>query len=360
MVEAIAREAELRKDFFAGLDGRSSIEIENHSPTSIALDTLYFGGGTPSLLEASDWDLLTERLWNSFDFVPDPEFTVECNPDDLSPERLAVLHAAGVNRLSIGVQSFRDQDLTLMNRSHNAGQASRSIEDARKAGFANITADLIYGIPGLSLKAWEENIRRMIDLGVDHISAYALTVEERTALYHQVEKGTVDLPNDQTFHEHYYLLIELLGSAEFEHYELSNFARPGFRSRHNSSYWEGEPYLGLGPSAHSYCHPKRAWNVSNNAKYLKLVEAGKLPEEASEELSVQDQINEYLMTHLRKTEGIDLERLQGMGHDLRRISTQEIASYEKEGLLIDEGNRIRLTPSGLMLSNEIISEFFLA
>lgn len=345
MVGAIAREASLRKDFFA---------------VKKPLDTLYFGGGTPSLLEKEDWKILLDSLNREFDFKEGFEFTVECNPDDLNRETLANLREVGVNRLSIGVQSFREVDLKLMNRSHNAGQARNSILWAREAGFENLTADLIYGMPDMDLETWQENVETMLSLGVNHISAYALTVEEKTALAHQVEKGTVQIPEDETYEAHYFLLIDLLEAAGFEQYELSNFALPGHLSQHNSSYWHGESYLGLGPSAHSFQGATRLWNLSNNARYIQEVNGGVLPEESSEELSLKDETNEYLLTHLRLSKGVDLNELnEKYGHDLMQVSRPEIEVYQEEGLMVREGQRLRLTRSGKLLSNAIISELFL-
>ncbi len=345
MVRAIAQEASLRRDFFG--DDRP-------------LDTLYFGGGTPSLLEAEDWELLLRQLRQDFTFRDGFEFTVECNPDDLDQERLAMLKGFGVNRLSIGVQSFRDQDLELMNRSHRADQAVNAIRWAREAGFENLTADLIYGIPDLDLDAWQENVVQMISSGVNHVSAYALTVEERTVLANQVTKGSVAIPEDEVFEAHYFLLIDLLEAAGFEHYELSNFSKPGYRSRHNSSYWNGAAYLGLGPSAHSYKVHTRSWNLSNNAKYLQRMEAGASPIASSEELTIKDRTNEYLMTALRLSAGVDLVRLaEEFGYNLAEQEAGLIEAYRKSGLLVREGQILRLTKSGKLLSNAIISDFFL-
>lgn len=345
MVRAIAREGNMRRDFF-----------ENDAP----LDTLYFGGGTPSLLEEEDWNLLLGQLKEDFTFREGFEFTVECNPDDLDRERLAMLRKIGVNRLSIGVQSFRDQDLKLMNRSHQADQAVNSIRWAKEAGFDNLTADLIYGIPDMDLDTWRENVEQMISLGVNHISAYALTVEERTVLAHQVENGSVTVPEDETYEAHYFLLIDLLKAAGFKHYELSNFARRGHQSRHNSSYWSGSPYLGLGPSSHSFSGNTRSWNLSNNAKYLKVVEEGRSPIESSEELSLKDRTNEYLMTQLRLSSGIDLVRLkEEFGYDIKAVAGETLSEYFEKGLMIREGDHLRLSRSGKLLSNAIISELFL-
>lgn len=345
MVRAIACEASLRRDFF-GKD--------------VLLDTLYFGGGTPSLLQAEEWGLLLEQLYKDFTFRDGFEFTVECNPDDLTRESLVTLKKFGVNRLSIGVQSLRDQDLELMNRSHRAAQAVTSIRLARETGFENLTTDLIYGIPNLDLDSWQENIEQLVSLEVNHISAYALTVEEQTVLSKQVAKGSVIIPKEETYEAQYFLLIDLLEANGFEHYELSNFALPGYRSLHNSSYWNGTAYLGLGPSSHSYIDDTRSWNLSNNAKYLELLGSGSLPVGSSEVLSLKDRTNEYLMTSLRLSAGADLVRLrEEFGYDLEGQQASLIASYRKRGLLVHDGRWLRLTRGGKLLSNSIISDLFL-
>lgn len=344
LAQAIALEAELRKGFF---------------PDSSPLDTLYFGGGTPSLLDHEELRVVLDALHRHFSFRQDFEFTLECNPDDLDERVLGMLSEAGVNRLSIGVQSFREPDLKLMNRSHDAGQARESIELARKMGFDNLTVDLIYGIPGLSDGEWKENVRTLIEMGAPHVSAYALTVEEKTVLERQVEKGAVEMPSDEVYQGQYLALVELLEAAGYEHYELSNFALPGWRSRHNSSYWFGEPYLGLGPSAHSFQGTNRSWNVANNARYLKAVEKGELPVEEEEKLTEKERGNEYLLTRMRLREGLKLEVFQkAFGRDLMGENGKYILKQVDEGNAEMENGWLRLTPKGLLLSNAIIGELF--
>lgn len=344
MVRALAKEVVLQRRAFDG---------------SLHISTLYFGGGTPSVLTQADWKSLLSVLYLEFDINPKAEVTVECNPDDLTPEYLEMLQGLGVNRLSIGVQSFREQDLKLMNRSHNAEQARQSIQWAQEAGFENLTVDLIYGIPGLSESDWQANLDQLFALKVPHISAYALTVEEKTALAHQVKKGQVEMPEDETYEAHFYQLINRLEAAGYEHYELSNFAQPGHRSRHNSAYWTGAPYWGIGPSAHSYHHPVRSWNVSNNAKYIKRIESGKLPIKERETLSAKDQINEYLMTQLRLAAGIDLKHLrEKLGFDLEVERQEDIEMNLKMGWMEKAEGHLRLTRSGKLLSNSLISDLF--
>ena len=345
LAEAIAYEAALQQHFFKNVP---------------ALDTLYFGGGTPSLLSAEELDTILSPLRKHFPFSEGFEFTLECNPDDLDRDSLRVLADAGVNRLSIGVQSFREEDLKLMNRSHNAAQARDSIVLAREMGFDNISVDLIYGIPGLGREDWLANVRMLVDLGVPHVSAYALTVEEKTALDKQVEAGEVKMPEDGAFESQYLALVAGLEAAGYEHYELSNFAKPGRQSRHNSSYWKGEPYLGLGPSAHSHQLGLRSWNVSNNARYLKMLGEGSLPIAESELLTEADEANEYLLTRLRMRRGIELQKFQDLfGWDLFETNIPQIDLLVKMKKMELVDGWLRLTPEGMLLSNAIIAEFFI-
>jgi len=344
IVTAIGQEAVLRQGFF------------HHTPP---LETLYFGGGTPSLLEKDDWVEMLEAFHSQFKFAPGFEFTVECNPDDLTPDRLGQLADLGVNRLSIGIQSFREEDLSLMNRSHDARQAVESIQNALAVGFQNITVDLIYGIPGLSDLDWQTNVQQVIDLGIPHVSAYALTVEEKTVLAHQVAGGKVRVPEDEKYEGQFFQLIDQLEAEGYEHYELSNFAKPGYRSRHNSAYWKGESYLGLGPSAHSYHAGERSWNYANNAQYLKQISVGKDAIQEEEILTREDQINEFLMTQLRLSDGVNMNILrEKYGHDAMQTSREAIESYIREGYAVYENGYLRLTRDGKMISNTIISELF--
>lgn len=344
-VEALLTEIELRADFF---------------PADTIIETVYFGGGTPSLLEQDDLSAIFEALHRHFSISQAAEVTLEANPDDLSPEQLDFLVGLGVNRLSIGIQSFHEADLTLMNRAHNAQQALACVPMAQAAGIYNISIDLIYGIPGLSSADWQANIDQALKLNVPHISAYALTVEEKTKLEVQVKKGEVIMPKDEAFQDHYFALIDALEANGYAHYELSNFAKPDFRSRHNSSYWHNVPYLGLGPSAHSFLHPNRSWNISNLAKYRKALEQNQLPTDEVEELSPTDQLNEYLMTGLRLSKGIDLQHiLENWSIQLDDIAYSDIYRFFDAGWMEREGNWLRLTREGKLVSNEIISDLFI-
>lgn len=345
MVAALRLEMEMRRDFF-GKD--------------LPLTTLYFGGGTPSTLTIEELESILQAANQLFPFVPNPEITLEANPDDLHPEYLKGLKEIGINRLSIGVQSFREADLVLMNRSHNAMQSIQAVKDAQAAGFENITIDLIYGIPGMSEAEWEAHVRQAADLGVPHISAYALTVEPRTPLNHQVQKGTVILPPDEAYTTQFRALVRILTEAGFEHYELSNFAKPGFRSKHNGAYWEGEPYLSIGPSAHAFHTNQRSWNIRNNALYLREIENGALPTDQTEELSAFDRANERIMTGLRRAAGVDLAAFQkDFGVDLLKENQAVLHSFLASGWIHPMGSHLQLTTEGMMVSDHIIAELFL-
>lgn len=287
-----------------------SQEIRNRNAyLAQELETVYLGGGTPSLLAAGDLQKIFTEIRQSFSFDQLRECTLEANPDDINPSFLEQLKNTPVDRLSIGIQSFREADLKFMNRAHNAEEAMNAVSLAQKAGYGNITIDLIYGTPGLSNKAWKENLERAIDLGVQHISSYALTVEEKTALAYQIEKGKTPEPQSEQAAEQFEILVETLCSNGFEHYEISNFAKPGHYAIHNTNYWKGAHYLGIGPSAHSFNGQSRQWNIANNALYCKGIIAND-PVHEVEWLSREDQINETLLTGLRTMWGVDLEQFR--------------------------------------------------
>ena len=351
-VGALISEIYLRKDFF-------SPESPDLAHQRNPLSTLYFGGGTPSLLTSEDIREILRALKENFNFWEEAEITLEGNPDDLSPTKLGELRSAGINRLSIGIQSFRDEDLRLLNRSHDAESAKRVIKNAQNAGFNNLTLDLIYGIPGLNMKSWEENVNRAIDTGVPHISAYTLTVEPKTLLHHQVEKKHITLPAEEEVAAQYFRMIEWLKMAGIEQYELSNFALPGYESIHNSSYWQEKPYLGLGPSAHSFSGNRRSWNISNNASYLRALEAKELPEAGFEILSQNDRANERLLTRLRLREGINISDFQNdFGIDLINKEAIVIQLWIKNDWAELSKTHLKLSPAGLILSNSLIGELF--
>lgn len=322
------------------------------------IETIYFGGGTPSLLTIPELLFLIETIYQHFKVVDQPEITLEANPDDLTPNYLHALAQTPVNRLSIGVQSFFEEDLRLMNRAHNAQEALACLQLATTL-FDNITLDLIYGIPGLTHEKWLANIQTALDLGVPHISSYALTVEPKTALHSFVQKGIIPNPDDGQAQEQFLLLMDQLEAAGFVHYELSNFGKEGYFSKNNSAYWLGKPYLGIGPAAHSFNGTQRGWNISNNTKYIQALEVHELPIEL-ETLSLTDRYNEYVMTGLRTIWGVDLHRLETeFGPRFKTYFLQQAEAHLEDHLLFIDGDIVRTTRKGKFLSDGIASDLFL-
>lgn len=341
MAAAIAKEAILRKDFISG-----------------SVSTIYLGGGTPSLLSADELEMIMETVAIHFSIVPDAEITLEANPDDISSDKLLEWKKAGINRLSIGIQSFFEEDLQWMNRAHNAQQAKDCILLAQETGFHNLTIDLIYGTPGLSNERWISNIETAISLNIPHLSCYALTVEPDTALDKLIQKGSKAAIDQQSQAIHFELLTTRVEAAGFEHYEISNFALPGFRSKHNSSYWQGKPYLGLGPSAHSFNGSTRQWNISNNALYLKSMEQDLVPFEA-EQLTDEQQLNEYIMTSLRTMEGCSIKLIEKKWGEKNAAAIIGAAQkYLLEDYLHLSNNHLILTKKGKFLADGIAAELF--
>ena len=280
------------------------MELRASGQTGKQMKSLYLGGGTPSLLSVENLQKIVRGIRSGYDLSEDAEMTIECNPDDLDDSKLEKLRELGFKRISIGIQSFREKDLSLMRRSHSASQAAISVQKAVSAGFSNITIDLIYGIPGQTSDHWRDNILRALDLPVNHISAYHLTFESGTVFDHWRKKGRIAPVGEDESVKMYRLLREELTGAGFEHYEISNFAKEGFRSRHNQIYWSGEAYLGFGPSAHSFNGSSRYWNVASLKKYMKALADGRAISEM-EELSAREQYHDYLITSLRTLEGAD-------------------------------------------------------
>lgn len=342
LVAALVKEAGLQKSYLpAG-----------------TIDTIYFGGGTPSLLSIDDCRLLIDTIRQTYEVAGDAELTLEANPDDISAEKLKGWKEAGINRLSIGVQSFFEEELRWMNRAHTASHARQCIELSQAAGFTNLTIDLIYGSPLLTDAKWEQNVQTAIHYNIPHLSCYALTVEEKTPLHKLIsnrQKPPVD--PDKQGHQ-FLLLMQWLRAAGYEHYEVSNFAKPGFRSRHNSSYWKGQPYLGLGPSAHSFNGYERQWNIANNQQYIVSIQQGQIPFE-KEELSATDQLNEYLMISLRTMEGVDLGVIEEKwgAKEKERLLTS-IRPSVQHGTIRQQNNRIQLTDEGLLLADGIAASLF--
>lgn len=346
----------LKNDFVAAL--LKEIKLRKEYIGDEKVETIYFGGGTPSLLSEEEVKTILAAVYEYYSITDDAEITLEANPDDITQKQLKDWKPAGINRLSIGVQSFFDEHLTWMNRAHNAGQSKDSIRMAQQQGFHNITIDLIYGIPGLSDEQWKQNIEQALELNIPHLSCYALTVEPATALQKMIEqkKYTDVVPEVQA--RQFLQLTERLEQAGYEHYEISNFAKPGHRSRHNSSYWTGTKYIGLGPSAHSFNGVSRQWNVANNALYIKALEKDQLQAE-TEMLTASQQLNEYIMISLRTVEGIDLEKVAERFGEKETARLKNLADkYIKNGNLTVTDNTLRLTKEGRLFADGIAADLF--
>jgi len=342
-LEAMQTEMTLRKDFLS-------------SP----LETIYFGGGTPSLLDVGQLSSFLEHSERTYGIAPNAEITLEANPDDLSPAKLNAIRAAGVNRLSIGIQSFQDDMLSYLHRAHDAKAAIRSLEESREAGFSNISIDLIYAIPGLDLDHWEANLRLAGAYRPTHLSTYALTIEERTVFGNYLRKGKLHRVEDEMAARQFERMQDILGDLGYEQYEISNFSLPGFYSRHNSSYWLQKPYVGIGPSAHSYDGIRRYMNVRNNARYTEALRKGQIPAEV-EVLTPANKINEYILTRLRTRWGIDLPVLsEQLGDDLLGRSQAILGRYADRGLLEVTGEHIQLTRKGMLLADQIAEDLMVS
>jgi oxygen-independent coproporphyrinogen-3 oxidase len=341
MVMAIAKELQLRKSEF--------------DKETVA--TIYFGGGTPSVLTSEEINFLIAKVYENYSVLENPEITLEANPDDLSSERIIALSKSPINRLSIGIQSFFEEDLVMMNRAHNLAEAQKCLEEATSY-FDNISLDLIYGIPGMSNEKWKQNIEMALSFGISHISSYALTVEPKTALDKLIQTGKIAKPNDEVASAHFQILVEMLEANDFIHYELSNFGKKNYFSRNNSAYWLGKKYLGIGPSAHSYNGISRSWNVSNNSLYLKSIQGDKLPNEI-EILSISDRYNEYVMTGLRTIWGVSLERIaQEFGIEYLDYLNKQAQKFLDDNLLSIENNILKPTKKGKFLTDGIASDLF--
>ena len=342
MVLALAKEIALRKSEF-------NDEI---------VETIYFGGGTPSILEIHDLRFLIDEVFANYKVVKNPEITVEANPDDLTETRIIELSQNKINRLSIGIQSFFEDDLKLMNRAHNSEEAKKCLEIATKY-FDNISIDLIYGVPNMSNEKWLQNIETALSFNVSHISSYALTVEPKTALHTFIQKGIIPPPDDEVAQEHFHLLVDKLEENGFIHYELSNFGKTTYFSKNNSSYWLGKKYIGIGPSAHSYNGISRSWNISNNTLYLKSIAENILPSE-TETLTKTDRYNEYVMTGLRTIWGISLDRIEReFGKTYLDYLNKQSYNYIEDHFLFVDDNILRTTKTGKFLSDGIASDLFM-
>lgn len=341
LVNALKTELSLRK-----------VELTN------TVECIYFGGGTPSLLSAEELNSLIETVYTNYNVSETPEITLEANPDDLTKDKITELGKSKINRLSIGIQSFFEDDLKLMNRAHNAKEALQCIEFS-KTEFDNISIDLIYGIPGMTTQKWKENLNIALQLDIPHISSYALTVEPNTALKRFIEKGVVPPVDDDLAKQHFDILVETLQQAGYSNYEFSNFGKQGYHSKNNTAYWTGKSYLGIGPSAHSYNGKQRSWNINNNPKYIKSIQQGIIPNEV-ETLSVTDRYNEYVMTGLRTIWGISLSKIEKeFGLNFKTYVLQQAKNFIEDHLLFLDGDTIVVTKKGKFLSDGIASELFM-
>lgn len=342
MLHALKQEILLRKDY-----------LKHQS-----IETIYFGGGTPSILSANELQNLIGIIVDQFEVSPKAEITLEANPDDLNPQKVRELRQTFINRFSIGIQSFFEEDLRWMNRAHSATEAQSSIKRVQDAGFENITADLIYGYPLLTNPKWEHNIQELIQLEIPHISSYSMTVEPATALSSFIKKGEQKAMDEGQSAAQFQILMERLQEANFEHYEISNFARAGFYSQHNSNYWEGVSYLGIGPSAHSFNGESRQWNISNNSKYIDHIQKGNIPAEI-EVLTLENRINEYIMTSLRTSKGMNLDKIsEQFGSDYANEIKNNLEIFiDKNWLKMDENVAI-LSTEGKLFADHIASELF--
>lgn len=341
-MNALKREIVLQKDY-----------LNNEE-----ISTVYFGGGTPSLLSKNDLLEIFDALKENFHIKENAEITLEANPDDLTEEKIKELKETPVNRLSIGIQSFYDEDLKLMNRAHNSEEALKAVRISQENGFENITIDLIYGIPTLTHHHWRNNLQIAFALNVKHISAYCLTVEPKTALAHQVKSGLVKNVDEQHSSVQFEIMLEAMHNNDFIQYEISNFCKDGAFSKHNSNYWLKEKYLGLGPSAHSYNGETRQWNVSNNALYIQSLEKGGLNFE-NEELTIEQRYNEYVLTSLRTIWGLDLGRVEKeFGNEYLGYCKIEVEKYLQSEDVLSEENKLYLSDKGKLIADKIASDLF--
>lgn len=341
MIEAIVQEISMRKAYL------NNQEIES----------IYFGGGTPSLLREDELQLIIQTIVSLFQVSQGAEITLESNPDDISEASLKSWKEAGINRLSIGIQSFKASDLNWMNRAHNVEEAENCVSLAMSFGFENLTVDLIYGLPDLTNAEWEQHILKTISMGVTHISAYCLTVEEKTALNTLVKKGTIVPASEETQSEQFEILVKTLAKHGFEQYEVSNFCKPNHEALHNSNYWKSKHYLGVGPSAHSFNGFSRSWNVRNNQAYMNAVAQGNSFSE-TEILSPEDQLNEILLTGLRTKFGVSISRMNAI-IQLDSDFWNQVFEFKKLGLLIQKDDLLQLTEKGFLQADRIASDLFI-
>lgn len=345
---------------------KKEMHLRNQYLNGEKIETIYFGGGTPSLLPTRYINEIIEIVNKNFELTTNPEITLEANPDTIDRERLFDLKAMGINRISVGIQSFHDDDLKYLGRKHDSKHAMQIIDDLKHVDFDKLTLDLIYGIPTLTEEKWNKNLDIFFSTGISHLSAYALTVEQKTILGQKIEKGELqNVSEEETIH-HYEILTERAKENGFEHYEISNFAKPNCRSRHNSIYWKDEKYLGLGPSAHSYDGKSRQWNVANLTKYIQLVgdaesQSHKVAESYFEKeiLTKEDKFNEYVMTSLRTSWGCDIRKMEtdyGIGYSEHFL--KNVKKYLDSGIMLKKDNNFILTDKGMLFADGIAAELF--
>jgi oxygen-independent coproporphyrinogen-3 oxidase len=341
LLQALVKEIRLRKNY---LDGET-------------IETIYFGGGTPSLLSADEINLILGEITTTHNLIANAEITLEANPDDLDKAKLKSLAQTGINRLSIGIQSFFDDDLKWMNRVHRGDEAESTVKRAQDMGFENITADLIYGYPLLSDQKWRYNLNQIFGLDISHVSAYSMTVEPRTALASFIQQKKQPAMDDEQSAGQFILLMDAMQARGFEHYEISNFCKPGHYSRHNANYWKGVKYLGVGPSAHSYNLETRQWNIAGNAKYIQALEKSEIPAE-TEILTETDKLNEYVMTSLRTIWGLDLNKLNAIAAASANLLLRAARPYFDSDQLQKKDDIIYLTQAGKLYADDIASALF--
>jgi oxygen-independent coproporphyrinogen-3 oxidase len=341
LIQSLIKEIKLQQNYLAGE----------------TVETVYFGGGTPSVLSADEINLILNTITGLHSVAANAEITLEANPDDLSKEKLQALRQTDINRLSIGIQSFFDDDLEWMNRAHRSNEAESSVKRAQDTGFENITADLIYGYPLLTDEKWKNNLQKIFDLAIPHVSSYSMTVEPRTALASFIKTKKQPPMDEQQSAEQFILLMDAMQARGFEHYEISNFCKPGHYSRHNSNYWKGIKYLGIGPSAHSYNGETRQWNVANNAKYLAALEKSEIPAE-TETLSETNRLNEYIMTSLRTMWGLDIKELEKIAAGSTAELNNSLPEFFEKGWLLQKENTLFLTQTGKLYADHIASCLF--
>lgn len=342
MVLALCKELEMRKAEFEG----------------ILVETIYFGGGTPSVLDTEELEQLIAAVYANYQVIGNPEITLEANPDDLTSDKILELAKSPINRLSIGIQSFFDEDLKLMNRAHSGQEAMDSLTLATHH-FDNISIDLIYGMPNMSEARWSENIEKALSFNIPHISTYVLTVEPKTALFDFVKKGLVKPAEDEVAQAHFNILNETLTTAGYSCYEISSFGKPGYFSKNNSAYWQQKKYIGIGPSAHSFDGKQRGWNINNNPKYIKSINNDILPMEI-EVLSTTDKYNEYVMTGIRTVWGISLAKVQSeFGEKYKEYLLLQAAKFIEQHLLYIDGDILLATNKGKFLADGIAADLFI-